>query len=112
MQVIQPFFKTLHTLNTPPGWLKGYDFIRVQLGNFGKHQQPTSLCIVLLYFESSSKETSILATFGVETWKTYPRVAASSTSQNCNRGGQRKVRLPSFKSRTCKKHINIVHHTD
>ena len=61
MQVIQLFFKTLHTLNTLSGWRNGYDFIRVQLGNFGKHQQPTSLCNVLLYFESSSKETFLFS---------------------------------------------------
>ena len=74
MQVIQLFFKTLHTLNTLSGWRNGYDFIRVQLGNFGKHQQPTSLCNVLLYFESSSKETSFLATFGGRNWQDlFPR---------------------------------------
>ena len=112
MQVIQPFFKTLHTLNTLPGWLKGYDFIRVQLGNFGKHQQPTSLCTVLLYFESSSKETSFLATFGGRNLEDLSPRSCFFHFSYCNRGGQRKVRLPSFKSRTCKKHINIVHHTD
>ena len=26
MQVLQPFFKTLQTLNTLPGWHKEYDF--------------------------------------------------------------------------------------
>ena len=65
MQVLQPFFKTLHNLNTLPGWSKGYDiFFRAKLANFGKHQQPTSLCTVLLDFESSSTKTSFWLYFG------------------------------------------------
>ena len=42
------FFKPLHTLNTLLGWSKVYDSFHVQLANFWKHQQPTSLCTVLL----------------------------------------------------------------
>ena len=65
MQVLQPFFKTLHNLNTLPGWRKGYDnFFYAKLANYGKHQQPTSLCIVLLDFESSSTKTSFWLQFG------------------------------------------------
>ena len=64
MQVLQPFFKTLHNLNTLPGWSKGYDIFYAKLANFGKHQQPTSLCPVLLDFESSSTETSFWLNFG------------------------------------------------
>ena len=97
MQVLQPFFKTLHTLNTLPGWGKVYDFFRVQLANFGKHQQPTSLCLVLLDFESSSTETSFWLLLVIETGKTYPGVTASSTFQNYDRGDHFKVRLPLIK---------------
>ena len=76
MQALQPFFKTLHTLNTLPGWRNVYYFFRVQLANFGKHQQPTSLCPVLLDFESSSTETSFWLLLVIKTGKTYPDVAA------------------------------------
>ena len=38
MQVLQPFFKTLHTLNILPGWSKGYDIFCAKLANFGKNQ--------------------------------------------------------------------------
>ena len=58
MQVLQPFFKILHNLNTLPGWSKGYDIFCAKLANFGKHQQLTSLCTELLDFESSRTETS------------------------------------------------------
>ena len=87
------FFKSFHTLNTLLGWSRVYDSFHVQLANFWKHQQPTSLCTVLLDFESSSKETSFWLLLVVETGKTCPGVA-SATIQNCNRGGQCKVRLP------------------
>ena len=97
MQALQPFFKTLHTLNTLPGWRNVYYFFRVQLANFGKHQQPTSLCPVLLDFESSSTETSFWLLPVIKTGKTYPGVAASSTFQNHDRGGHFKVRLPLIK---------------
>ena len=97
MQVLQPFFKTLHTLNTLPGWRKGYVFFRVQLANFEKHQQPTSLCTVLLDLESWSAETSFCLLLVIETVKTYPGEAAFSTFQNCDRGGQCKVRMSSIK---------------
>ena len=70
MQVLQPFFKTLHTLNTLPGWHKEYDFFRVQLSNFGKHQQPTSLCTELLDFEHRN---FFLATFGDRNWQDLSR---------------------------------------
>ena len=52
---------------------------------------------VLLDFESSSTETSFWLLLVIETGKTYPSVAAPSTFQNCDRGGQCKVRLPLFK---------------
>ena len=97
MQALQPFFKTLHTLNTLPGWRKVYDFFRVQLANFGKHQQPTSLCPVLLDFESSSTGTSFWLLPVIKTGKTYPGEAASPTFQNHDRGGHFKVRLPLIK---------------
>ena len=85
MQALQSFFKTLHTLDTLPGWRKVYNFFRVQLANFGKHQQPTSLCPVLLDFESSSTETSFWLLLVIETGKTYPGLAVSSTFQNYDR---------------------------
>ena len=97
MQVLQPFFKTLHTMNTLPDWRKVYDFFRVQLSNFGKHPQSTSLCAELLDFESSSTETSLRLLLVIETGKTCHGVAASSTFQNCDRGGQCKVRLHLIK---------------
>ena len=97
MQVLQPFFKTLHTLNTLSGWGKVYDFFRVYLAIFGKHQQPTSLCPVLLDFESSSTDTSFWLLLVIETGKTHPGVAASSTFQNYDRGGHFKVRLTLIK---------------
>ena len=86
------FFKPFHTLNTLLGWSRVYDFFHVQFANFWKHQQPTSLCTVLLDFKSSSKETSLWLLLVVETGNTCPGVA-SATIQNCNRGGQCKVRL-------------------
>ena len=113
MQALQPFFKTLHTLNTLPGWRKVYDFFRVQLANFGKHQQPTSLCTVLLDFESSSTETSFWLLPVIKTGKTYPSVAASSTFQNHDRGGHFKVRLPLIKQLQLPKSQNhICRNTD
>ena len=77
MQVLQPFFKTLHNLNTLPGWSKGYDIFCAKLINFGKYKQLTSLCTELLDFESSSTETSFWLHFVVETGKTYSSVDAS-----------------------------------
>ena len=115
MQVLQPlnFYKTLHTLNTLPGWRRVYDFFRVQLANFGKHQQPTSLCPVLLDFESSSTETSFWLLLVIETSKTYPSVAASPTFQNHDRGGHFKVRLPLIKQPYLQKsQKNILRNTD
>ena len=108
MQALQPFFKTLHTLNTLPGWRKVYDFFRVQLANFGKHQQPTSLCPVLLDFESSSTETSFWLLPVIKTGKTYPGVAASSTFQIHDRGGYFKVKQPQLP----KSQENICRNTD
>ena len=62
------FFKSFHTLNTLLGWSRVYDSFHVQLANFWKHQQPTSLCTVLtLVFESSSKETSFWLALVIET---------------------------------------------
>ena len=113
MQALQSFFKTLHTLDTLPGWRKVYDFFRVQLANFGKHQQPTSLCPVLLDFESSSTETSFWLLPVIKTGKTYPGVAASSTFQNHDRGGHFKVRLPLIKHPQLQKsQKNICRNTD
>ena len=63
MQVLQPFFKTLYTLNTLTSWWKGYDFLCVQLANFGKHQQHTSLGAVLLDFKVE-QINFFLASFG------------------------------------------------
>ena len=79
MQVLQPFFKTLYTLNILPGWSKGYDFLVSSLPISENINSPTSLCTVLLDFESSSKETSFCLFLVVETGKTYPGVAVSST---------------------------------
>ena len=113
MQVLQPFFKTLHTSNTLPGWGKVYDFFRVQLAIFGKHQQPTSLCPVLLDSESSSAETSFWLLLVIETGKTYPGLAVSSTFQNYDRGGHFKVRLPLIKQLQLQKsQKNIFRNTD
>ena len=64
MQVLQPFFKILHNLNTLRGLSKGYDIFCAKLANFGKHQQLTSLCTELLDFESSRTETSFWLHFG------------------------------------------------
>ena len=113
MQVLQPFFKTLHTMNTLPDWRKVYDFFRVQLSNFGKHPQSTSLCAELLDFESSSTETSLRLLLVIETGKTCHGVAASSTFQNCDRGGQCKVRLHLIKQPQLQKsQKNIFRNTD
>ena len=92
MQVLQPFFKTLHNFNTLPGWSKGYDVFRAKLADFGKHQQPTSFCTVLLDFESSSIETSFSLLLVVETGKTYPGVDASFHFSNCDRRSMQRKR--------------------
>ena len=94
MQVLQPFFKTLHTLNTLPGWHKEYDFFRVQLPISENINSPP---LFVLNLQTSSTETSLQLLLVIETGKTCPGVAASSTFQNCDRGGQCKVRLPLIK---------------
>ena len=50
-----------------------------------------------LVFETLSTETSFWLSLVVETGKTYPGIAAYSTFQNRNRGGQCKVLLPLIK---------------
>ena len=114
MQVIQPFFETLHLLNTLPGWRKGYDFIRVEIGNFGKHQQPTSLSNVLLYFKSSSKETSFLTTFGGRNLEDLSqRSLFFHFSKLQRRRSMQSATASHLKAVIVKKkHINIFHHTD
>ena len=88
-----------------------YDFFRVWLAK--KHQQPTSLCPVLLNFESSSTKTCFWLLLVIETGKTYPGVAASSTFQNYDRGGHFKVRLPLIKQPQLQKsQKNIFRNTD
>ena len=77
---------------TLPGWSKGYDVFRAKLANFGKHQQPTSFCTVLLDFESSSIETSFSLLLVVETGKTYPGVDASFHFSNCDRRSMQRKR--------------------
>ena len=77
MQVLQPFFKTLHTLNILPGWSKGYDIFCAKLANFGNIN---SLLLFVLNFWTSKVRAQKLP-FGyilvVETGKTYPGVDAS-----------------------------------
>ena len=58
MQVLQPFFKTLHNLNTLSGWSKGYDIFCAKLANF-------------------ENRNFLLATFWWLKLKTYPGVDAS-----------------------------------
>ena len=91
MQVLQPFFKTLHTL---PGWHKEYDFFPRVAFQFRK---TSTAHLFVLNFQTSSTETSFQLLLVIETGKTCLGVAASSTFQNCDRGGQCKVRLPLIK---------------
>ena len=96
MQVLQPFFKTLHTLNILPGWSKGCDIFCAKLANFGKHQQPTSLCTVLLDFEVRAPKLTFGYILVVETGKTYSGVDASFHFSKLT-GGQYTVTLPLIK---------------
>ena len=73
-------------------------FFRVQLANFGKHEQPTSLCFVLTFgLRKLEQRNFFLAFFGGRNWQDLSRIAAYSTFQNRNRGGQCKVPLPLIK---------------
>ena len=81
-----------------PAWVKGYDFFHLQLEISENMNSPLLFVLYwLLVFESSSKETSFWLSLVVETGKTYPGIAAYSTFQNRNRGGQCKVPLPLIK---------------
>ena len=96
-----------------PAGVKCMIFFACSLPISEKHQQPTSLCPVLLDFESSSTETSFWLLPVIKTGKTYPGVAASSTFQIHDRGGYFKVRLPLIKQpQLPKSQKNICRNTD
>ena len=113
IQVLQPFFKTLNTLNTLPGRSKGYDFFHVQLANFGKHQNPTSLYRTDVW--SSKVRVKKLLFFCFLWWSKLARlipaqlliplfkIETEEVSAKCE--------CLSLKSRICKKHKNTFHHT-
>ena len=69
--------------------------------------------LFVLYFESSSTETSFWLLPVIKTGKTYPGVAASSIFQIHDRGGYFKVRLPLIKQpQLPKSQKNICCNTD
>ena len=78
MQVLQPFFKILHNLNTLPGWSKGYDIFFARSLPISENIN-SSLLFVLNFWTSKVREQKL--PFGyilvVETGKTYPGVDAS-----------------------------------
>ena len=112
LQVLQPFFKTLHTLKTALAGVKETNFFHLQLANFGKHQQPTSLCTILTGLRNFEQRNFF---FGFLWWSKLARlipaqlliplfkIATEEVNAKCH--------CLSLKSRTCKKHKNIFHQT-
>ena len=92
------------------------NFFRVQLANFGKHEQLTSLCTVLTFglrkFEQRNLKKLL---FGFLWWSKLARpipaqlliplfkIATEEVNARCH--------YLSLKSRTCKKHKNLFHRT-
>ena len=57
-----------------PAGVKGYDFFHLQLANFGKHEQPTSLCTVLTFgLRKFEQRNFFLAFFGGRNWQDLSR---------------------------------------
>ena len=96
-----------------PAGVKEYDFFRVQLANFGSHQQPTSLCTVLTFgLRKLEQRNFFLAFFGGRNWQDLSRHSCLfHFSKLQQRRIYAKCHCLSLKSRTCKKHKNIFHHT-
>ena len=97
MQVRQPFFKTLHNLNTLPGWSKGYDIFLCEACQFRKTSTAHFSLSCTFGLRKFEHRNFFLATFVDQNWQDLSRRSSSSTFQNCDRGGQCKVRLPLIK---------------
>ena len=112
LQVLQPLFKTLHTLKTLPGWSKGNQFFSRAACQF---RETSTVHFSLYYTDWSSKVRAKKLLFGFLWWSKLARlipallliplfkIATEEVNAKCH--------CLSLKSRTCKKHKNIFHHT-
>ena len=110
MLVFQPFFKTLHTLNTLPGRSKDFSRAACQF-------RKTSTAHFSLYCTDcwSSKIRAKKLIFGFLWWSKLARLIPAQLLISLFKIATEEVNAKCFclslKSRTCKKHKNIFHHT-